>query len=274
MELASRGLAKLRLRSLRVDQREDVGRLRVTPPAEHPDKRFECGGVQLANGGSPFVDQSSQQLVQKVVQLGHVQKATTLLLRSTLAGDRRIEAVLPRTVPAVVRGLAVSMILLTATACAAPSESATAQVGKPAPEFSLTQLDGGQTTLASQRGRVVLLNFWATWCAPCKKEMPALQSVADRLANQPFSLLAVNLQETPDMVRPFEQDLKLRFPILLDTEGDVARRYNVRALPATFLVDPQGVLAEQRLGPLLETDDGSPWSTSWLLERIQALASG
>jgi len=110
-----------------------------------------------------------------------------------------------------------------------------AQPGLPAPSVNLPALDGGARDLAQERGKVVLLNFWATWCIPCRTEMPELQGLADDLQGEPFVLFTIDLQEDASTITPFRQELGLRLPVLLDQDGDVTRTYGVRALPATFL---------------------------------------
>jgi peroxiredoxin len=144
--------------------------------------------------------------------------------------------------------------------------------GSPAPEVNLPLLDGGTADLAKERGKVVVLNFWATWCVPCRSEMPALQHVADDLQSERFTLFEVDLQEDAATIEPFRQQLGLRMLILLDNDGEVTQRYGVRALPSTFLIDQQGVLRQQHLGPLIEGEgEDTPWSTAWLEHQVRAL---
>src|SRR5712691_933441 len=148
-----------------------------------------------------------------------------------------------------------------------------AQVGALAPSVNLPALDGGSRDLAELRGRVVLLNFWATWCIPCRAEMPELQGLSDDLQDTPFALLTIDLQEEADTITPFRRDLGLRLPVLLDEDGDVTRRYGVRALPATFLIDRDGILRQHRLGPLTQGGAETAWSRAWIAERVRDLAS-
>jgi cytochrome c biogenesis protein CcmG, thiol:disulfide interchange protein DsbE len=152
-----------------------------------------------------------------------------------------------------------------------PSESGPARVGATAPEVRLPLTTGGMADLAGERGKVVLLNFWATWCAPCRAEMPGLQQLTDDLQGTPFALYSVNLQEDAPTIQPFVRELGLHMPVLLDEDGDVTRAYGVRALPATFLVDRQGVLRQQRLGPLVDGDATTAWSRAWLDNQVRAL---
>jgi thiol-disulfide isomerase/thioredoxin len=125
--------------------------------------------------------------------------------------------------------------------------------------------------LRAEHGKVVLVNFWATWCEPCRSEMPGLQQLADELSNRPFRLYSVDLQEDADQVSTFQQQLGLRLYAVLDQDGDVTRAYGVRALPATFLIDQQGVLRQQRLGPLLAGGGDTTWSEAWLADQVRSM---
>ncbi len=119
-----------------------------------------------------------------------------------------------------------------------------ARPNSPAPNVSPPALDGGSLVLAQERGKVVLLNFWATWCIPCRTEMPELQSLADELQGESFTLFTIDLQEDAATITPFRRELGLRLPVLLDEDGEVTLSYGVRALPATFLIDREGVLRQ------------------------------
>jgi thiol-disulfide isomerase/thioredoxin len=144
-----------------------------------------------------------------------------------------------------------------------------ARVGARAPGFNLPLLDGGTDDLARERGKVVLLNFWATWCIPCREEMPELQRLADDLRGEQFTLLTIDLQEDGTAIEAFRQELGLRLPVLLDEDGEVTRSYGVRALPATFLIDQHGELRQQRLGPLLTGEVETPWTRSWIASQVR-----
>jgi thiol-disulfide isomerase/thioredoxin len=154
------------------------------------------------------------------------------------------------------------------------SSGGLARLGGTAPPIFLPRLDGGTADLNAEHGNVVLLNFWATWCEPCRAEMPGLQQLADELRGQPFTLYSINLQEDPPAIEPFERQLSLHLPVLLDADGDVTRAYGVRALPATFVIDQQGVVRQQRLGPLVEGGPSTPWSRDWLAAQIHLLLAG
>ncbi|MEF8792140.1 TlpA family protein disulfide reductase [Thiohalorhabdus sp.] len=124
--------------------------------------------------------------------------------------------------------------------------------GQPeAREFDLPGLEGNNYRLSDLRGKVVLVNFWATWCPPCREEMPSMQGLYEDLKNEPFEVLAVNVGEQEGDVFPFvhgELEAELTFPILLDPDAKVIDRYPVRGLPTSFLVDKQGRLAYKAVG--------------------------
>ena len=124
-------------------------------------------------------------------------------------------------------------------------------VGGPAPEITLKNLQGQEVRLSDLRGKIVLLNFWATWCKPCKEEMPAMQAVYDKLRGQGFVVLAVNELEDTDRVIEHIRTHGHTFPVVMDRDNRVANRYGVVGLPASFLVDRQGIVREQIFGSLL-----------------------
>lgn len=145
---------------------------------------------------------------------------------------------------------------VTATTNGAPPPSP--REGFSAPDFTLELLNGGQAspeetrrvTLSELRGKVVLINFWATWCPPCRAEMPAIEKVYRAFKPLGLEVLAVNLtdQDSEAAVRAFVQELGLTFPIPLDRSGEVSARYTLRGLPSTFFVDRQGVIRSLVVG--------------------------
>lgn len=117
-----------------------------------------------------------------------------------------------------------------------------------ASEFELSDLAGRPVRLRDFRGRVVLLNFWATWCEPCREEMPALDTLARELGPRGLAVVGVNFKEPRPKVEAFVQEHGLRFPMLLDAEGRTGNRYQIFALPVTFVVDRRGSLVGTVLG--------------------------
>jgi len=117
--------------------------------------------------------------------------------------------------------------------------------GVAAPDFTLETLDGKSVTLSDLKGKVVLLNVWATWCAPCREEMPAIQQAYDAYKDAGLEVLGVNLRENNITVKGFANEFKLTFPILLDKEAKVGvDLYKVVPIPTSFFIDKDGVLRE------------------------------
>ncbi|HEY8489196.1 MAG TPA: TlpA disulfide reductase family protein [Thermaerobacter sp.] len=125
--------------------------------------------------------------------------------------------------------------------------------GKPAPDFTLPQLDGPPVRLADLRGRVVVLNFWASWCVPCREETPALEAFYRRHGDE-VAFYAINVAEPLDTVRAFLEEFGATYPVLLDRDKTVFRRYRVGGYPETFWIDPQGILRIHWRGPMTLDD--------------------
>jgi peroxiredoxin len=120
---------------------------------------------------------------------------------------------------------------------------------KMAEDFALPTIDGGSFRLLEQRGKVVLVNFWATWCAPCLEEMPAMERLWRRHKDAGFVLVAVSVDTDPKKVPPFVSARKFSFPVVVDPKMAVAEKYGVRAVPSSFVVDRTGTMAGVALGP-------------------------
>jgi peroxiredoxin len=127
-------------------------------------------------------------------------------------------------------------------------EAAPIAVGLAAPEFAVPRLGGGELSLRALRGKVVLVNLWATWCAPCEQEMPAMQRLYAKLAPRGFELVAISVDEDARAVERFRDRLGLTFPIGLDAQRDAAERYQSFRYPESFLVDREGVLVARYIG--------------------------
>ncbi len=159
-------------------------------------------------------------------------------------------------------------IALSADTSQAPaSERPAPRVGFAAPDFALTTLNGESITLHDLRGQAVVLNLWATWCPPCRAEMPTLQKVYDEYRTHGLIVLAVNAtdQDRREDVIAFVRANKLTFPVLLDERGDVGRLYLVRSLPTTFFISADGVIREVVVG--------GPMSEALLRTRIEHILS-
>lgn len=114
--------------------------------------------------------------------------------------------------------------------------------GRPLPGFALQDLQGESHRLADYRGKVVMVNFWATYCAPCIKEIPSMQRLQEKLGEESFAILAVNMAESRRDVENFlqEHDIRVDFPVLLDPDGQVVSQWMITAVPTTFILDPAG----------------------------------
>jgi peroxiredoxin len=117
-----------------------------------------------------------------------------------------------------------------------------------APDFRLADPEGRRVSLRDQRGKIVFLNFWATWCVPCRVEMPEMEKLYQDFRPRGFVVLAVDFRESPAQVRRFAQELKLTYPVLIDEDGSVFQAYLVRGLPATYLIDRKGLMVGRAIG--------------------------
>jgi peroxiredoxin len=127
-------------------------------------------------------------------------------------------------------------------------------VGMPAEDFRLTDLEGKQQSLSQYRGKIVLVNFWATWCKPCTTEMPAMQTSYDKLRDKGFVVLAVNELEDDAKVRDHIKQHGHTFPVLMDRDNKVANQFGVFGLPVSVFIDEKGVVQEYIKGGLLTED--------------------
>jgi len=127
--------------------------------------------------------------------------------------------------------------------------------GGAAPSLALQDLDGRAHRLEDYRGKVVLVNFWATWCDPCREEMPSLNKLRAALDGRPFAILAVNLAESEARIRRFMERVPLDFPVLLDRNTAAAKAWQARILPASFVVGPDGRIRYSALGEVDWTEE-------------------
>ena len=163
--------------------------------------------------------------------------------------------------------LAVSVLLgLAGPSGATPEVRLPAWTGEPTQPLALKDLGGQLHDLADYRGKVVVVNFWATWCQPCREELPSLERLRDAMRGRRFEVLAVNVAEGEPRVKSFLAEVPLRLPVLLDRNGDAQRTWKVRGLPATFLLDPQGSIRYWYLGEL-------DWAQPAILRTVDTLLS-
>ena len=140
--------------------------------------------------------------------------------------------------------------------------------GTAAPGFEAPLLDGREVVdLDAYRGRVVLVNFWATWCKPCEDEMPAMERLYGELSPLGFELLAISVDKSAPEVASFRERLDLSFPILLDPDEEISRAYQTTGYPESFLIDRDGTVLERYVGP-------REWDDVLYVERIRELLQG
>lgn len=134
-----------------------------------------------------------------------------------------------------------------------------------APDFTLSTLDKNEITLSDLRGDPIVLNLWASWCPPCRAEMPALNKIYEQYSDRGLNVLAVNMtfQDSEMAARTFADEFSLSFPVLLDRTGIVARLYQMQALPSTYFIDRQGVIRRVIIG--------GPLPEATLLSEVEAL---
>lgn len=137
---------------------------------------------------------------------------------------------------ACVKCLLVGLTLATGLALAAPENL----ISKPSSDFALRSLSGDNLRLSEQLGEVVILNFWATWCGPCRQEMPLLDEIYTKYRRAGLVLLSINIDEQPEAAAEMAKTLGVSYPVLVDARNEVAKAYEIGTLPVTFLIDREG----------------------------------
>ncbi len=162
--------------------------------------------------------------------------------------------------------IAFLLLIMTGTAPAIPPAPWEIEglMGNEAPELTLPDLEGKSISLKSFRGNVILLNFWATWCAPCKREMPALDKLHNRYKKRGFRVIAVSIDNDKAAIEEFLRKIPLSFTILHDMKIEAAKRYKVYAYPTTFLIDRKGTIRKKFIGE----EDWLDSSRTKLIERF------
>jgi peroxiredoxin len=160
------------------------------------------------------------------------------------------------------------ILVLILSLCSSPlfaGQSMTAIPGKVlAPDFELSDMDGKTHRLSDYRGKTVIINFWTTWCPPCREEIPSMNRAYEMLAEENVEILAINMGEDEDTIFIFTADYPADFPFLLDREGAVIAEWPVKGLPTTYVVAPDGSIAYRAIG-------GREWDDPLFLEQIRAL---
>ncbi|MDR1469106.1 MAG: TlpA family protein disulfide reductase [Spirochaetaceae bacterium] len=137
---------------------------------------------------------------------------------------------------------------------------------QPAPDWTLKAVDGDAVTLSQLTGQVVFLNFWATWCPPCRAEMPSMEALYQRFKDRGLALVAVDLMEREDVVRNYLRENGLTFPVLLDTRGLAGGQYGVKAVPTTCILDRDGTMIAYAAG-------ARDWNTEKMIAAFEKLLS-
>ena len=167
------------------------------------------------------------------------------------------------------------MIALLALSACKPAERAletpegVVDIGRPVPAYAAVSLNGDSVSLAGQRGKVVLLNVWATWCHPCRDEIPQLRAIHEKYRQQGLELIGVSVDTdgTDETIRSFMRDFQMTFPIWRDPDERISSQFLIVGVPATFLIDRGGVLRWRKTGPIAPND------TSLLSAITRALGS-
>jgi len=132
-------------------------------------------------------------------------------------------------------------------------ENVGTKLGQYAPDFETEYLNGDKFVLYELRGKPVILNFWATWCPPCIKEMPVFQKLYEENKGE-LIVIGVNLQEDKETIEKFIKKINVTFPIILDKDGKIEQKYNVILKPSTYFIDKNGLIADKKLGEIKEYD--------------------
>ena len=165
-------------------------------------------------------------------------------------------------------GIGIIVLLQTKDSLLSLSGKPRIEKGVPAPNFTLPGLDGKMASLTDYKGKVVLLNIWATWCPPCVEEMPSMEKLYQELKDEGFEILAVSIDVSGAMaVLPFMEKHKLSFPALTDTKGDIKSFYQTTGVPESFIIDKEGVIVEKIIGP-------RDWATPSVIRYLRNLIKG
>ena len=141
-------------------------------------------------------------------------------------------------------------LLVLVIGCSGPGEAVPQGInqGSRARDFAFESLDGSKVSLSDYEGNVVLVNLWATWCSPCRAEIPDLEAAYQKYQYEGFVILGVNVEEPRETVAPFVQEFGMSYPILLDKSGELMKIYRAQGLPMSFIVDAEGVIQKRHMG--------------------------
>ena len=164
---------------------------------------------------------------------------------------KRLDWIILTAVVAVIGSLWIGMTEVKASALNTAGKPVRAELGYNAPDFTLNGPDAQPVTLATHKGKPILLNFWATWCPPCRAETPAFVAIKQQWGDE-ISIIGVDSLEAPEMAPPFIAEFGITYPIALDVDGQVTAAYHVVSYPTTFFIDSKGTIVQIDVGPLNE----------------------
>jgi len=130
-----------------------------------------------------------------------------------------------------------------------------ARIGYAAPDFTLTTIDNNEFKLSDYRGKNVILNFWATWCGPCRYEVPAFKAFSEKYQEEDVVIIAVNTQDLPYSAASYATANGMHFIIPLDPRGDASALYNIRGMPTTFFINDKGIITSIKVGPFITMEE-------------------
>ena len=175
-----------------------------------------------------------------------------------------------RTLKTFINTLFVISVTLLASGCKAEDRSSLALSEMPskplAPDFSLSDMDDKVHKLSDYRGKPVIINFWATWCPPCREELPSMNRAWKKIKNDGIAMLAINVGEDEDTIFAFTGEYPIDFTVLVDEDSNGIRTWPIKGLPTTFILDPEGRIVYQAIG-------GRVWDDDKLLDKVRALRS-
>lgn len=146
--------------------------------------------------------------------------------------------------------IALLLCIIILTACSRKETAQPALEGKPAPDFNVRDLAGKETRLSDLKGKVTLVNFWATWCPPCREEVPSMAELNRLMAGKPFRMLAISIdQGGKGAVEAFFRQANVSLPAYLDSDGAIGKMYGITGVPETFVIDRKGVIIKKVIGP-------------------------
>jgi len=174
----------------------------------------------------------------------------------------RFDWIIITALAAILGSLWIGMTRVQASAINPTGRPPSPELGFPTPDFTLQTLDGKAIRPGDFAGKPLLINFWATWCGPCRAEIPALELASQQYRDR-AGILGINVQEPPALVAPFVTEFEMTYPVALDAQAEIAHAYRVRAFPTSFFVNAQGIIVQIEAGAI---------SDALILKRLGDLA--